>query len=381
MAKIVLFDDYDFNFKDLEEEIFYREYAIDSHLNNYLMNEMKYSSVLLQESASHLLITPGKYVRSKLYSFGCDEIGKKWSEEGNLNNAISLELLHVSTLIHDDIIDNDTKRRGTTTVNVEYGEDVAILSGNVLLAEAISLSSYKEELLSLYRDINDGQCLEIELRDIMLSGNTSNLLDFYENVVVNKTAKFIGCSLSLPSKDISQEKYLILRHLGTMLGFLYQIHNDVKDYIESGERDAGSDLKEKKPSILHIFAYESGIDVFGIYEKEYEKHISSSLRDLYYGVLKKIEEVFKDREGLRDSTRVRFEKLYYELDPKAHQKAFEKVFSILNSSGVFGDVYEFYKDNRAIFYDELKHSVTNKKTREFLVYLESKLYKTIEGVL
>ncbi len=381
MVKIVLFDDYDFNFKDIEEEIFYREYAIDSHLNNYLMNQMKYSSLLLQESASHLLITPGKYVRSKLYSFGCDEIGKEWSEDENLDNAVSLELLHVSTLIHDDIIDNDIKRRGTTTVNVEYGEDVAILSGNVLLAEAISLSSYKDQILSLYKDINDGQCLEIELRDIMLSGNKSNLLDFYENVVVNKTAKFIGCSLSLPSKDVSQEKYLVLKHLGTLLGFLYQVHNDVKDYIESGERDVGSDLKEKKPSILHIFAYEHGIDVFGIYEKEYEKHISSSLRNLYYDMLKKLEDIFKDREILRDSMRHRFEKLYYELDQRAHQKSFEKVFSVLKSSGVFGDVYAFYKDNREIFYDELKHSVRNKKTHDFLVYLESKLYKTMNEVL
>src|SRR5271154_1219981 len=89
--------------------------------------------------STYLLRMGGKMLRPSLLFLGAKAINERCSDYVDL--AAAIELLHVSSLIHDDIIDNGKLRRGIKAVNAKYGNEAALLAGNALISKAIQLSS------------------------------------------------------------------------------------------------------------------------------------------------------------------------------------------------------------------------------------------------
>lgn len=176
------------------------------------------------------VLTPGKRFRPASLLLVGELIGAKLNNIKEL--ALCVELLHASTLIHDDLpaLDNDSLRRGRPTVHVEFGEGVALLIGNALVGEVFSkLAAAKlpYELIGLfaetYRLVCEGQVLDLDVT-----------IDSWEKVSERhqkKTGAMIELALIAPTYlTLDGHKFRKnLSEFGRKLGLLFQLIDDIRD--------------------------------------------------------------------------------------------------------------------------------------------------------
>ncbi len=195
------------------------------------LDKKEFASPKLYAASLHLLEKPGKLLRPALVFIGSMMLNLK---EDFVDLATAVELFHVSSLIHDDIIDNSCTRRGTEAVHVKYGISQALLAGDALMANAIKLvAPYGNNIVSYLSGaamaMCAGEALELESR--------TKTLKRYLQIAHLKTATLIGASLSVTAVYAKSRLAEKLNKIGTMAGIAFQIRDDVLDYLE-GERDA-----------------------------------------------------------------------------------------------------------------------------------------------
>ena len=128
---------------------------------------------LLREVASYMNFAGGKMLRPRLLILVGRSVGTV--DERMLRVAASVELIHLATLLHDDVIDKSNVRRGRPSVNAKYGDDVAILMADLLFSNAfdLALSVIDPEVLRLLcrvtRLMCEGEMFQIEKRDAILT--------------------------------------------------------------------------------------------------------------------------------------------------------------------------------------------------------------------
>lgn len=155
--------------------------------------------------------------------------------------AIAIELLHASSLVHDDLpaLDNDSLRRGRPTVHVKFGEAAGILIGDALLGEAFRILAEAEvpaavvgEYAKVYRTLCEGQMLDLDVT-----------IDSWERVEERhrkKTGAMIHLAVTAPCFFLersaeSAEKTETLSRFGAELGVLFQLVDDIRDATKSSE--------------------------------------------------------------------------------------------------------------------------------------------------
>lgn len=174
--------------------------------------------------------------------------------------AVILELLHVATLVHDDVVDNTTLRRGKQSVMAKFGNHAAVLLGDYILSKAIKQSAETENLAILQTIAHLAQNLcEGELIQLV-SSSRKKLIDEnrYFEIVRKKTAiLFSVCSkIGALSVNADAKKNKILQKIGENLGICFQIKDDLFDYFESkkSEKQANNDIQEGKITLPLIYA-------------------------------------------------------------------------------------------------------------------------------
>jgi geranylgeranyl diphosphate synthase type I len=188
--------------------------------------------------------------------------------------ALALELTHTFTLIHDDIMDGDTLRRGVPTVHTKWDMPTGILAGDVLYAKAFEFiihANAKDEakvravsmLAVACADLCQGQHM-----DMAFEGRNDVDEGEYLEMVRKKTgvlyAAAAGIGAILAGGNARQVKALYDYGLNT--GMAFQIQDDVIDLItppEKSGKDRASDLREGKQTLIWIKAREKGIDLSG----------------------------------------------------------------------------------------------------------------------
>lgn len=175
--------------------------------------------------------------------------------------ASACELLHNATLIHDDLQDRDTHRRGKLSFWAQHGEKQAINAGDFLMLSALqpvllsSIPSHlKVKLSMMYSQMSckiaNGQSLEFEMNE---SESTAQLYDQYIDCISLKTAALfsdLAVGVNALSLELSFEDYEIYE-LFSKLGILFQMQDDIIDLYGDKKRDAkGCDVKEGKISFL-----------------------------------------------------------------------------------------------------------------------------------
>ncbi len=176
-----------------------------------------------------------------------------------LHAAVSLELLHNASLVHDDVVDESTERRGQLSVNAIFNNKVAVLSGDFLLATALVQVAMTRShdiigiVSALGRDLADGELLQLS--------NVSNPQfseTVYFDVIRKKTAVlFAACTKAgALSVGADAEKVELARLFGEYVGLCFQIKDDIFDYFDSKEigKPTGNDMSEGKLTlpVLHV---------------------------------------------------------------------------------------------------------------------------------
>lgn len=204
----------------------------------------------LTRIAQHLLVAGGKRFRPLLALLAA-EFGK-YSDHRPSEAGVSVELIHVGSLYHDDVIDEADTRRGATSVNANWSNTVAILAGDFLMARAseVAATHLSQEsvrlLAATYAELVEGQTRELQL-DFDLDHGVAE----YEQVIAGKTASLIRTSarLGAMAADADDDVVEALSDWAWEVGMVFQIADDALDLVADEEtigKPAGSDIREGK---------------------------------------------------------------------------------------------------------------------------------------
>ena len=181
------------------------------------------------------------------------------ANERTLHTACAFEYFHTASLLHDDVVDESEKRRGEASVNAAFGNKVAVLVGDYILALALEEASLAEStrLVNIIshssQELANGELLQLHnIRNYNLSE------DVYFDIIRNKTAAlFSGCAEAGAMSVGAQESDLQnLYAFGDLIGLCFQIRDDIFDYNndESIGKPTGNDMKEGKLTLPAIYA-------------------------------------------------------------------------------------------------------------------------------
>ena len=221
------------------------------------------SNLLLQQVIAHIRQKNGKTMRPMLVLLAAkllDEV-----KPATLHAAASLELLHTASLVHDDVVDDSTERRGQLSVNALFNNKVAVLAGDYLLATALVQAGLTRSLgivdliSALGRELAEGELLQLSnVRNEKFSE------EVYFEVIHKKTAAlFAACTKAgALSVGADAEKTEFLRRFGEYIGLCFQIRDDIFDYYESKEigKPTGNDMLEGKLTLPVLYALNSTCD-------------------------------------------------------------------------------------------------------------------------
>ena len=233
---------------------------IATEMNDFvvLFNEsLTHGDGLLEHVLSHIRKRGGKRMRPMLILLSAKNYGEV--SEVTQNAALGLELLHTASLVHDDVVDESSERRGQASVNASYDNKVAVLVGDYILSTAllrVALSNNHQivqQLAELGRTLAAGEILQLS--------NISNQEiseDVYYQVIDKKTAVlFEACAgLGAISVGVKDEEVEKAKKFGHNIGMIFQIRDDIFDYYDSKEigKPTGNDMTEGKLTLPVIYA-------------------------------------------------------------------------------------------------------------------------------
>ena len=218
---------------------------------------LSYKDGLLGQVLSHIRKRGGKRMRPMLVLLSAKNYGDV--SDVTQNAALGLELLHTASLVHDDVVDESSERRGQASVNASYDNKVAVLVGDYILSTAllrVALSNNHQivqHLAELGRTLAAGEILQLS--------NISNQEiseDTYYQVIDKKTAVlFESCAaLGAISVGMPEEEVEKARQFGHNIGMIFQMRDDIFDYYDSKEigKPTGNDMTEGKLTLPVIYA-------------------------------------------------------------------------------------------------------------------------------
>ena len=244
------------------QELHKRLVVIEEQINRVFELE-RGEPEILYETAKHLLQAGGKRIRSLLTTLSCEAVGGSF--EDALPFAVAAEFIQTASLIHDDVIDEDDTRRGVESTHSKYGNRMAIIAGDLLVAQAVKLVSQfaSPELMHLVADAGVKMC-EGEASDILTYFTTPKFLtkESYFEIVRRKTVSFMRASTKIGGMvgKATDEQLQILESFGEQMGFAFQIRDDILDVIASVDatgKTAHSDLIGSKTNYVLIHAMSS----------------------------------------------------------------------------------------------------------------------------
>lgn len=234
---------------DLEEI----EVTLEQNLNPYLD--------LVSRIAGHILFSGGKRLRPLLMVLSARISGY----DGNYDRVFStiFEYLHAATLLHDDLVDEATLRRGKPVANSIWGNPAAVLVGDFLLARSLAIAAETKlpEVIRVVSNITENMS-QGEIHQLMRKGHLDLTEAEYMEIIEHKTAVlFQGtcCSGALIA-GVSPEKTKALSDYGFNIGIAFQMVDDLLDYSSDTTvlgKEVGADLKEGKLTLPVIYSLES----------------------------------------------------------------------------------------------------------------------------
>ena len=216
-----------------------------------LQNAVEADLALLQEIASHLVNAGGKRVRPgfAIASAATPLVPAKPVSDNVILGAAAVELVHIGSLYHDDVMDQGQMRRGVPSVNSLWDNHRAILAGDFLLARASEIAASLGTdvaglLASTIAKLCDGQIRELEAEH-----NIDRTFEAYEKSIAGKTASLLAtaCRVGGITGQLPVDHIEAVTNFGEAYGFAFQIVDDILDLTATSEqlgKKAGNDILE-----------------------------------------------------------------------------------------------------------------------------------------
>lgn len=240
--------------------------CIDAELNLFrdAFEQTLRTSVPLADNVIHYFLDrKGKQLRPILTLLVAKMIRGEVSD-ASVKGAVCVELLHNASLMHDDVIDKSDERRGVATINKIWDNRVAVLMGDFFFAKCLTCSS-ETGSLEIIRALTE-MTTSLTVGELeQLSNARSHLLseDAYFSVINGKTASLFSACLRIGALSVnaSPQEVERLGEIGTKIGLIFQIRDDIFDYYPSNEvvgKPTGHDIMEGKVTLPLLYALQNG---------------------------------------------------------------------------------------------------------------------------
>ena len=217
---------------------------------------------LVREVAQYIISAGGKRLRPALLLMLSGAIGSQSPHRHTL--AAVVEFIHTATLLHDDVVDESTLRRGRETANERFGNAASVLVGDFLYSRAFQMMV----------DVNDMRVMQVlsDATNVIAEGEVLQLMNMHDasiseadylKVIRSKTAKLFEASARLAAilAKADQSTETLCARYGQALGTAFQVIDDVLDYEGSADelgKNLGDDLREGKVTLPIICALRTG---------------------------------------------------------------------------------------------------------------------------
>ena len=234
----------------VKDDLLEIEAALEQNLNPYLD--------LVSKIAGHILFSGGKRIRPLLMVLSAKICGY----DGDYDKTFStiFEYLHAATLLHDDIVDEATLRRGKPVAHSIWGSATAVLVGDFLLARALSISAETErpDIIKVVAEITENMS-QGEIHQLIRKGSLDISEEEYMEIIRRKTAVLFqgACFVSALIAYATKEEGTALSQYGFNLGIAFQMADDLLDYTLDTSvlgKEVGADLKEGKLTLPVIYS-------------------------------------------------------------------------------------------------------------------------------
>lgn len=210
----------------------------------------------IQKIIDYIMVTDGKRIRPILLLLAAKAFGEV--NEITYSSAITVELLHTASLIHDDVIDESKIRRGQASVNAVFDNKMAVLVGDYFLSSALIKAVLTgnidiiTDISNLGRSLAEGELSQLSLvKDVILDE-----CEYFE-VIRKKTASLMSVcmkvgAISVNAPQAEVDKFTIL---GEIFGICFQIKDDIFDYFSNNiGKPTGNDIREGKVTLPLLYA-------------------------------------------------------------------------------------------------------------------------------
>ena len=210
--------------------------------------------------AEHALNNSGKHLRPTLVALAASCFGRP--NEAHVKAAVIIEMIHLATLVHDDVMDEAAIRRGSPTVAAKWGNEIAVLFGDCLFAQALKLaSSYPTTEVCRAVSLATNTVCSGEIIQTQQRRNFEAARRDYFRVIEMKTGELftLSCDLAAFLSEATDEQRTALKEFGAAVGTAYQVYDDCVDLFgteaEAG-KSLGTDLAKGKLTWPLLLAWE-----------------------------------------------------------------------------------------------------------------------------
>ena len=235
-------------------------------VEDILAEELRNPHAFVDQIIRHSGRLGGKRLRPALLLLTADAIGKITTDHHVL--AATIEMIHLATLVHDDVLDEADVRRHVATVNARWNNETSVLLGDYLFSHAFYLAATIGTAIACQ---TIGQSTNIvcegELRQTGNQGRLDVGEEEYTQIIDAKTAELCACACNLGATfaDASEDLVEAMTRYGRNLGIAFQIADDLLDLVGDEEvtgKSLGTDLEKQKPTlpVIHVWEQASESD-------------------------------------------------------------------------------------------------------------------------
>ncbi len=235
--------------------------------DRFIISQLESQIPMIRQVIEYVLTCGGKRVRPMVLLLSARALAHRGHKHVEL--AAVIELIHTATLLHDDVVDSSTLRRGHQTANTIWGNDASVLVGDFLYSRAfqIVVDVKHSTILDIFARATP-YIAEGEILQLTNVNNPDTTEQFYYDIIDRKTAKLfeVAAQLGAVLSSESERDIEALRQFGRHLGLAYQLIDDALDYSQSADKTGKNvvqDISEGKTTmpLIHAMRKSKGADL------------------------------------------------------------------------------------------------------------------------